>query len=142
MYRSAFTLVELLMVLSLMTIATSIGAIGLARLLDAADDARDVPRVVASADAAARSAAMKRGPIELLMDDDAIVLTRIEDGRRIGRWGLPTHVVTLRDGQGRAAGRIKFEADGRCMSYLVQAADDVWRVCGRTGWIERAGSTP
>lgn len=140
-FRTGLTLIELLMVLSLMTIAASIGAIGLAGVLDAADT-RDVLWIVADADDAARSAALGQGPVELRLAGGVIVLIRASDRGRIGEWSLPATQVTIRDDQERAVSHVVFGIDGRCESYLIHSDNRVWRVSGRTGWIEYSGSAP
>jgi len=139
----AFTLIEVLAVITLLSLATAVGVASLgsasqrARLDQAAATLRD-------ADAQARllsrmgssvTLAVHEGRVSIESDRDAFS-SILPDGTSVEMAALPA---------GRSAPRILFDRLGRSTDYRVAVASAgstrVWLVAGATGWIDERSSS-
>ena len=136
--RGGFTLVELLVAVTLLALAAGAAALSVRHPIAAARAALAADRI-AGADAAARTLAVRRGrPVRLTFDLDAGTLARgggaggapvtLATGTRVAEFRRAGTTAT------RGATEVSIGADGGSPTYAVQLA-------GGEGWLLFAGGT-
>lgn len=147
----AFTLIEAMLAISLIALAASLGAVGLA----SADRSARLDRAIAVAlDADARARLLARGGESLRLGQ-----TDVEGPPRLvirareeSQWkaGVPKGIelAWIDPESGALLQGLIFDRSGACADYLLRARDEatsrLWRVNGLTGWAVqvREGPTP
>lgn len=135
----AFSLLELLVVIALLSLTMAVGITGLAgadgrgRLLAAG-------AIVEDADRFARLLALSAGPVTLRAVTDPARVELCEPGGRVLPLGLPPGTEAMIEGGHEG---VRFDRSGRCPDYRVRVRAGgrsvAWRVCGATGWRTTEG---
>lgn len=145
--RRAFTMIETLVVVAILALATAAGFVHLSAATRRAR-VESALHTLALGDAAARTAAQSGRASLLLLDADGRSLSVRHHDQRDPAWTrtLPGAVsATLRSAMGEPLSRLEFDVAGRCLDYerrvvAAGAADDAVsariRVSGMTGWAE------
>ncbi|MBI4881780.1 MAG: prepilin-type N-terminal cleavage/methylation domain-containing protein [Planctomycetes bacterium] len=144
---SGFTVIELLAVVSLLSLAMVLGATRLGRATDEARFSRALADVL-ELDARARLLARSGGAVSLQVGDDRarLVLSRARGGALLGSTTLPRDVtVRLTDpATGKMLAEVRFDRAGRSPDYDVEVALEERRVrrsvAGLSGLVARAGA--
>lgn len=136
--RPAFTLVEVLAVVALLSLATAVGVVSLAGAGGAARWG-EASSLVRELDARARTESRCGRACRFQVVPGALELTRFHDDRPI-RSELPRgFTVRFLDARnGEMLESVDFARGGRCEDYTVVVEHGgrrrVWRVSGTTGW--------
>jgi prepilin-type N-terminal cleavage/methylation domain-containing protein len=137
----AFTLLEVLTTVALLSLAASVALVGLSGLIDA-QKRGDLGKLPLRVDGEARLLAVERGPCRLVALDGprpAIILRSSSTGETLRRWSLPNGaIVGFAAIAGSALPSVRFDGAGRTSSYVlrIRLADRLTRVRfqGDTGW--------
>ena len=138
--QPGYTLIEVLVSIAIISMASALG-IGLLSRSSAAADAARIEAGVLDADRRARVAARASGPVDLVFDQRrvALCLVRVNSGEHFGRIDLPAgcRVEVCSVGTARSP---RFGRDGRTSDYVVRVTCDGIiqhrRISGATGLVQ------
>jgi Tfp pilus assembly protein FimT len=139
-------LLEVLLTVALVSLAVSIGLVGIAGLIDA-QRLQHLESLPARVDAEARLLAIETGPCELTVSPSGSEL-RLHSLKRsdlLAVWTCPQTVqLLLATTEGGFVQSVRFNREGRSPTYRVRVkrgeATTEWSVQGGTGWVRRLRS--